>query len=111
MEKKCFICHQDATIKENLLLVQCDCPHCGSYAYEKNFLTTYEYYHASNNHKNEKKLVRIMQKIIAKQPVCFVDDFTTATYDGYTFYELRDILNLAGFEITHNNTIDSNWKD
>lgn len=111
MEKKCFICHGLADIHEQLLFVQCVCPNCGSYAYEKNFVTTYEYYHASNNHKNEKKLIRTMQKIIARNHACFVDDFETADYEGYKMYELRDVLNMAGFEITHNNTIDSNWKD
>ena len=43
--------------------------------------------------------------------VCFVDDFETSLVEGYDLIELRDILNMVGFEVTHNNTIDSNWTD
>ena len=46
-----------------------------------------------------------------KHHICFVDDFETSLVEGYELKELRDILNMAGIEVTHNNTIDSNWTD
>ena len=52
-----------------------------------------------------------MKKYIKKHKVCFVDDFETSLVEGYELLELRDILNLVGLEVTHNNTIDSNWTD
>ena len=57
------------------------------------------------------KINNFLKKYIKKHKVCFVDDFETSLVEGYELLELRDILNLVGLEVTHNNTIDSNWTD
>ena len=49
---KCFICGNEAKHSETINVVTCECDCCGSYAYEKNFLTTYEYYFSVNNYLN-----------------------------------------------------------
>lgn len=109
--KKCFICGHKALLNENLNIVECNCSQCGLYAYEKNFLTSYEYYLSVNNKEKKEKIQKFLKKYIKNHKVCFVDDFETSTILGYELKELRDILNMVGLEITHNNTIDSNWTD
>ena len=52
---KCFICGNEAKHSETINVVTCECDCCGSYAYEKNFLTTYEYYFSVNNSQKRKK--------------------------------------------------------
>ena len=52
-----------------------------------------------------------MKKIVKKAKTCFVDDFETTSLEGYNLCELIDIINPVGIEFTHNNTIDSNYKD
>ncbi len=109
--KKCFICGNEAILTDNLNVVQCQCKNCGSYAYEKNFLTTYEYYLSVHNEKVKEKVQNFLKEYTPKHHVCFVDDYETSTVIGYDLKELRDILNMVGLEFTHNNTIDSNWTD
>ena len=108
---KCFICGNEAKHSETINVVTCECDCCGSYAYEKNFLTTYEYYFSVNNSQKRKKTEEILKEFVKKHKVCFVDDFETSLVIGYDLIELRDILNMVGYEFTHNNTIDSNWTD
>ncbi len=107
----CFICN--APIKEEVFLniVKCNCKNCKEYAYEKNFLTTYKYYLSVNDEEKVAKLTSFLKKYVKKHKICFVDDFETSNVEGYELKEFRDILNMAGLEVTHNNTIDSNWKD
>lgn len=107
---KCFLCNNEANTSEHLLLVKCECKHCGSFAYEKNFVTAYDYYLTSFT-KDGAKITKKMQDLIKKGNVCFVDDYDTSTVEGYTLIEFRDILNMCGVDLAHNNTIDSNWKD
>ena len=47
--KKCFICGKEAKHNETINVVTCECENCGTYAYEKNFLTTYDYYFSVNS--------------------------------------------------------------
>ena len=108
---KCFICNSDIKKTENVNVVICDCPKCGNYAYEKNFLTSYNYYFSVNSKEKQEKITSFLKKYVKKHHICFVDDFETSLVTGYELKEFRDILNLCGFELTHNNTIDSNWKD
>ena len=109
---KCFICHNELSFQEETInVVYCKCNKCHEYAYEKNFLTTYNYYFSVNNQEKKEKIESFLKKYVKKHKVCFVDDFETSTVKDYELLEFRDILNLVGLEITHNNTIDSNWKD
>lgn len=108
----CFICNNKLKeYNENINIVSCTCPHCGKYAYEKNFLTSYNYYFSVNDKDKQEKITSFLKKYVKKHHICFVDDFETSTVEGYELKEFRDILNLVGLEVTHNNTIDSNWKD
>lgn len=111
MENTCFICQKKAQLEESLNVISCTCPHCGTYAYEKNFLTTYEYYFSVNSSDRCQKISNFLKKYVKNHHVCFVDDFETSLVTGYDLLEFRDILNMCGLEVTHNNTIDSNWKD
>lgn len=111
MNGKCFICHNDATLEDNLLVVKCKCKKCGSFAYEKNFVTAYEYYVSSFSNENALKIKKQMQKEIKNNKVCFVDDYETSIVQDYTLLEFIDILNKVGLDLAHTNTIDSNWKD
>lgn len=111
MKDTCFICHGPATLEDNLLLVKCKCNKCGSFAYEKNFVTAYEYYVSSFSSDNALKIKKQMQKEIKKGNICFVDDYETSIVKGYTLLEFIDILNKVGLDLAHTNTIDSNWKD
>ena len=52
-----------------------------------------------------------LKDYVKKHHVCFVDDYETSLVTGYDLKEFRDILNMIGYEVTHNNTIDSNWTD
>ena len=108
---KCFLCNSEAKSSEKLLLVEIDCPHCGKYAYEKTFLTAFDYYFSSFSIDKKEKVIKQMQKLVKNDKVCFIDDFDTSIVEGYHLLEFRDIINKAGLEIAHNNTIDSNWKD
>lgn len=109
---KCFICQNELLEeKEALNVVYCKCPKCHQYAYEKNFLTTFNYYFSVNKDEKKEKIQSFLKKYVRKHHICFVDDFETSLVDGYELLEFRDILNLSGFEVAHNNTIDSNWKD
>ena len=108
---KCFICHNETSFEESLNVVTCHCKKCGTYAYEKNFLTTYEYYFSVNNPERKEKMESFLKKYVKNRKVCFVDDFETSLVEGYELKEFRDILNMVGYEVTHNNTIDSNWVD
>ena len=108
---KCFICNSEVNSTETINVITCDCPNCGKYAYEKNFLTTYEYFCSANSKERVNKVNSILKKYTKKHHVCFVDDFETSLVENYELLELRDIINMAGFEVTHNNTIDSNWTD
>ena len=81
------------------------------YAYEKNFITTYEYY-LSVNGKNRKEVINaFLSEYTKNHNVCFVDDFESSLVEGYDLLELSDVLNMVGLEFIHNNTIDSNWTD
>ena len=53
--KKCFICGKEIKYTESLNLVVCECECCGKYAYEKNFLTTYDYYFSVNSKEKKRK--------------------------------------------------------
>ena len=109
---KCFICQNELLEeKETLNVVYCKCSKCHEYAYEKNFLTTFNYYFSVNKIEKKEKIQSFLKKYVKKHHICFVDDFETSLVQGYELIEFRDILNLAGFEVAHNNTIDSNWKD
>ena len=108
---KCFICKSDITYEEGLNTMTCHCKKCGTYAYEKNFMTTFDYFMSSNSSKRQEQLTNFLKKYIKKHHVCFVDDFETSLVENYELLELRDILNMVGLEVTHNNTIDSNWTD
>ena len=108
---KCFICGKEVNHKESLNVIEYSCPKCRNYAYEKNFLTTYEYYCSANSEERINKINNYLSKYTKKHHVCFVDDFETSLVEGYELLELRDILNMVGLEVTHNNTIDSNWTD
>ena len=109
---KCFICHDECiTNEESINLIQCECKRCGSYAYEKNFLTTYNYYLSVNSEERKNLIEKFLKKYVKKHHICFVDDFETSLVEGYELKEFRDILNMVGLEVTHNNTIDSNWTD
>lgn len=108
---KCFICGNEINYKESLNVIECSCKKCGNYAYEKNFITTYEYYCSANSTERINKINAYLSKYTKKHHVCFVDDFETSLVEGYELLELRDILNMVGLEVTHNNTIDSNWTD
>ena len=108
---KCFICGNEINYKESLNVIECSCKKCGNYAYEKNFITTYEYYCSANSTERINKINAYLSKYTKKHHVCFVDDFETSLVTGYDLIELRDILNMVGYEFTHNNTIDSNWTD
>ena len=66
---------------------------------------------AVNNSQKRKKTEEFLMKYVKEHKVCFVDDFETSLVIGYDLIELRDILNMVGYEFTHNNTIDSNWTD
>ena len=109
---KCFICHQECIdSSEKLNVITCTCKKCGSYAYEKNFLTTYDFYLSAYSKERKEKIEAFLKKYVKKHHVCFVDDFETSKVEGYDLLEFRDILNMVGFEVSHNNTIDSNWTD
>ena len=108
---KCFICGNDITKDEKLNVVICHCKNCKEYAYEKNFLTSYNYYFSVNPKERQEKITSFLKKYVKKHHICFVDDSETSLVEGFELKEFRDILNLCGFELTHNNTIDSNWKD
>lgn len=108
---KCFICGNDITFEEGLNVITCHCKKCGEYAYEKNFMTTFDYFLSSNSSQRQDKVKSFLKKYVRKHHICFVDDFETSLVEGYELKELRDILNMAGIEVTHNNTIDSNWTD
>lgn len=108
---KCFICGNDIEVKDTLNVIYCDCKKCGHYAYEKNFMTTYDYYCNANGSKKTNIITSFLKKYVKKHKVCFVDDFETSLVEGYDLLEFRDILNMAGLEVAHNNTIDSNWTD
>ena len=108
---KCFICNSEAQHTETINVVTCTCPQCGKYAYEKNFLTTYEYYFSVNSLSRKQKIQDFLKEYVKTRNICFVDDFETSLVEGYDLIELRDILNFVGLEVTHNNTIDSNWTD
>lgn len=109
--KRCFICGSEIVIEEKINVVHCKCPKCGEYAYEKNFLTAFDYYFSQNGNENRIKMQKFLKKYVKKHHVCFVDDYETSLVEGYDLKEFRDILNMIGLEITHNNTIDSNWTD
>ena len=109
--KKCFICGKEIKYTESLNLVVCECECCGEYAYEKNFLTTYDYYFSVNSKEKKEKVENFLKNYLQNHNVCFVDDFETSLVTGYDLIELRDVLNMVGLEFTHNNTIDSNWTD
>ena len=109
--KKCFICGKEIKYSETLNLVVCECESCGNYAYEKNFLTTYDYYFSVNSKEKKAKVEEFLKNYLKTHHVCFVDDFETSLVTGYDLIELRDVLNMVGLEFTHNNTIDSNWTD
>ena len=111
MNNVCFVCLNKCKEEEKLLFVRCDCAKCGKYAYEKNFVTSYEYYKSAFDIKKVQKLEQTIKKLIKKGNVCFVDDAETSLVEGYKLLEFRDILNIAGLDLAHNNTIDSNWKD
>lgn len=109
---KCVLCQQEAkTENKNMIYVEVFCPSCGHYVYEKTFLTTLEFFLSSQNQKNSQRILQQMKKIVAKAPTCFVDDFETTKMDDYNLCELSDIIHPLGIEFTHNNTIDSNYKD
>lgn len=108
---KCFICKNDVKFDEEINVITCHCKKCGTYAYEKNFMTTFDYFLTSNSLQRQKKVLDFLKKYIKKHHICFVDDFETSLVEDYELKELRDILNMAGVEVTHNNTIDSNWTD
>ncbi len=108
---KCFICGNDITFEEGLNVITCHCKKCGEYAYEKNFMTTYEYFLTSNSKERQEKVKNFLKGYVKKHHICFVDDFETSLVENYELLELRDILNMVGLEVTHNNTIDSNWTD
>ena len=108
----CFICHQELQeYNETLNVCYCTCKKCGHYGYEKNFLTTYNYYFSVNSDNKKEKIESFLKRYVKKHQICFVDDFETSTVENYELLEFRDVLNLVGLEVTHNNTIDSNWKD
>jgi len=109
--KICFICKEEIQTEESLNVVKCNCKNCGHYAYERNFLTTYDYYVSVNNNEKKVKIETFLKQYLPTHKVCFVDDFETSLVEGYDLLELRDILNMVGLEVTHNNTIDSNWTD
>lgn len=109
--KICFICKEEIETKESLNLIECSCKNCGKYAYEKNFLTTFDYYLSVNSLARKEKIENFLKTYVLSRNICFVDDFETSIVEGYDLIELRDILNLVGLEVTHNNTIDSNWTD
>ncbi len=111
MKGQCFICHNEIELEESLNIISCKCPNCGQYAYEKNFLTTYEYYFSVNSLTRKATIEKFLKKYLKNHHVCFVDDFETSLVKGYDLLEFRDVLNMCGLEVTHNNTIDSNWKD
>lgn len=112
MEDKCLICNNKANVtNKDLLVVEVNCPHCGHYYYEKAFKTSYDFYLSQQDREINKKIQKLMKKLIKKDNVCFVDDFEKTTVDSFVVYELRDILNLIGLDVAHNNTIDSNYKD
>lgn len=108
---KCFICNSEIKFEEKLNMVECECPHCGKYAYEKNFITTYEYYLSVNGTHRKEAINTFLSEYTKNHHVCFVDDFESSLVEGYDLLELRDVLNMVGLEFTHNNTIDSNWTD
>ena len=109
---KCLICNLDVNSDDkNLIVTEIFCPHCGNYAYEKTFKTTFDFFLSSQNEENVKKIKKQMKKIVKKEKTCFVDDFETTSLEGYNLCELIDIINPVGIEFTHNNTIDSNYKD
>ena len=109
--KICFICKEEIQTEESLNVVKCTCKKCGHYAYERNFLTTYDYYFSVNSCERKEKIESFLKQYVPAHNVCFVDDFETSLVEGYDLIELRDILNMVGLEVTHNNTIDSNWTD
>ena len=74
-------------------------------------MKTYNYYFSVNKEQKKEKIQSFLKKYVKKHHVCFVDDFETSLVKGYDLLEFRDILNMSGFEVAHNNTIDSNWKD
>lgn len=108
---KCFICNSEIKFEEKLNMVECECPNCGKYAYEKNFITTYEYYLSVNGTHRKEAINTFLSEYTKNHHVCFVDDFESSLVEGYDLLELRDVLNMVGLEFTHNNTIDSNWTD
>ncbi len=112
MEEKCLICSKQAMIThKDLLVEEVHCPHCGHYYYEKAFKTSYTFYLSQQEKEIHLRIQKMMKKLIKKNKVCFVDDFEKTTSDEFIVYELRDILNLIGIDVAHNNTIDSNYKD
>lgn len=108
---KCFICNTQIEVSEKVNVVHCHCKKCGEYAYEKNFMTAFDYFFSLNGEANKEKMLKFLKKYVKKHHVCFVDDFETSRVEGYELKEFRDILNMIGLELTHNNTIDSNWTD
>ena len=66
MNNICFVCHSKCIEEEKLLLVKCECAKCGTYAYEKNFVTAYEYYKSAFDEKKVHKLEQTIKKIIKK---------------------------------------------
>ena len=58
--KKCFICGKEAKHNETINVVTCECENCGTYAYEKNFLTTYDYYFSVNSKQKKEKVKAVL---------------------------------------------------
>lgn len=108
---KCFICNLPINKEEKINIVYCQCKKCGNYAYEKNFMTAFDYYFSLNGKEKKEKMQSFLKKYIKNHHICFVDDFETSLVEGYELKEFRDILNMIGLELMHNNTIDSNWTD
>lgn len=109
--EKCFICGNEIKTETHLNVVTCHCPECGTYAYEKNFLTAFNYYFSINKQERKKQMIEFLKDYVKRHHVCFVDDYETSLVEGYELKEFRDLLNLIGYELAHNNTIDSNWTD
>ena len=62
--KKCFICGKEIKYTESLNLVVCECECCGKYAYEKNFLTTYDYYFSVNSKEKKEKVENFLKNYL-----------------------------------------------
>jgi len=108
---QCFICKKEVEATQTINTVTCNCPDCGNYMYEKNFLTTYNYYCSINSSERINKINDFLKDYVKAHNVCFVDDYETSRVEDHELKEFRDILNMVGLEVTHNNTIDSNYKD